>query len=157
MRTHPGNLAKSVLLVVISILGLVAAASTSIPRTRQAGFGSSSSLPIQTVPMGTTLVTDSNIRFFDASPTVGTHLTNDTKIKFVDSNFDGHWDLGKTVVYDINNNGVYDYGEPVIGGKIPSTGTTLAFDPKVKFVDTNLDGVWDPGETVVYERTGATS
>jgi hypothetical protein len=157
MRTHPGNLAKSVLLVAISILGLVAAASTSIPRTRQAGFGSSSSLPVQTVPMGTTLVADSNIRFFDASPSVGTHLTNDTKIKFIDSPFDGHWVLGKTVVYDTNNNGVYDYGEPVIGGKIPSTGTTLSFDPKIKFVDTNLDGVWDPGETTVYERTGATS
>jgi len=157
MRTHPGRLGKAVALLVLSILGLVGAASTSVPRTLEAGFPSPTSLPIQTVPMGTTLVTDPNIRFFDASPAPGTHLANDTRVKFIDSNHDGHWDIGKTVVYDTNNNGVYDYGEPMIGGTSPIVGQTLTYDPKIKLVDTNLDGVWDPGETVVYETNGFTS
>jgi len=105
--------------------------------------------------MGTTLVGDPNIRFFDAAPVVGTSLTNDTRIKFVDANFLGHWVQGDAVVYDTNNNGKYDFGEQWIGGRLPTVGQTLTSDSKIKFVDTNLNGFWDIGETVVYEKSAA--
>ena len=73
----------------------------------------------------------------------GTLLVTDSHIKFVDSNNNGVWNPGKTVVYDTDNNGVYDSGEPVINGTLPSTGTPLKSDIRLKFVDTNHDGVWD--------------
>jgi len=155
MRIQSLRLGKPLVLLTLSILGLVASASFSIRPSEATGFPTPGSPA--TVPMGTTLLTDSNIRFSDAAPAPGTALASDPKVKLVDTNFDGHWDTGETVVYDTNNNGQYDYGEPAIGGKLPTIGQSLIFDSKIKFVDTNLNGVWDPGETVVYEKSGASS
>src|SRR5712664_262924 len=87
----------------------------------------------------------------------------DSHIKFWDVTGTGVWTGGEPVVYDTNNDGVYQTGEPVIGGctdangnpiacsSIPPNGLALASDPSIKFVDTNGNSVWDPGEPIVYD------
>lgn len=77
--------------------------------------------------------------------------SNDPHLKFVDSNNNNRWDPGESVVYDTNLNNAYDSGEPVIYGPTPLTGTALKTDPNIRFVDANRNGVWDPGEAVVYD------
>ena len=144
---------KALFLFTMMILGLLS--PLTIPKVNASPTGFPN--PAQVVPMGTTLSTDSKIQFFDASPISGTPLKNDTRIKFVDANFNGRWDVGETVVYDSDNNGIYDYGEPLIAGSAPTLGASLSSDPKVKFVDTDLNGAWDLGETVVYEKSGGPS
>ncbi len=86
------------------------------------------------------------------APAVGAALSTDTKIKIVDSNFNGVWNTGEPVVYDTNNNDLYGPGEPVIAGPAPIIlGTRLASDSRIKFVDSSTNGVWDAGESVVYD------
>ena len=100
------------------------------------------------------------------APPVGTFLSIDSKIKFVDNppassaNAPGTWTAGKTAVYDFNNNGVYDAGEPVVGvGTAPPVGTFLSIDSKIKFVASppastpNAPGIWagPSGRAVVYD------
>jgi hypothetical protein len=59
------------------------------------------------------------------------------------------------VVYDTNNNGVYDTGEPVILGPTPATGTKLKIDTKIKYVELQAGNfVWEAGEPVVYDSNG---
>ncbi len=89
----------------------------------------------------------------------------DPHMKYWELGF-GHWVAGEPVVYDSNNNGVYDLGETVVGCAQPSCptispGTTLASDPRIRFLDSNYNTVWDcstmnnqictSGETAVYE------
>jgi len=73
------------------------------------------------------------------------------------------------IVYDTNNNQVYDSGEPVIVGATPAVGTPLGSpppqpdcrfgcffnkpDPHVAFNDTNGNHIWDPGETIAYDSS----
>src|SRR5437879_107821 len=77
--------------------------------------------------------------------------TGDIKIRFVDTNGNGVWDQGESIVYDQNGNGLYDAGEPVIAGTAPATSSILKIDPHIKFVDLNRDGLWESGETLVYD------
>src|SRR6266581_3124296 len=82
-------------------------------------------------------------------------LRADPRIGFVDGNSNGIWNFNETVVYDTDNNGIYDLGDRVIAaakGTTLPTGTFLATDPKIKFIDTNGDGVWNTGEQVVYDN-----
>jgi parallel beta-helix repeat protein len=85
----------------------------------------------------------------------GSALTTDPKIKFVDKNPNAVWAFNETVVYDTDNNGLFDTGDIRIasaGGTIPLNGTPLATDPKIKFIDRNNNGArWVPGEAVVYD------
>ncbi len=76
-------------------------------------------------------------------PTNGTRLAQDPKVKFVDLNNDGIWNLNETVVYDRYGNNSFTPGDYVIRGPSPQPGTRLSFDPKIRFVDTNGNGVWD--------------
>src|SRR5206468_2644772 len=59
---------------------------------------------------------------------------------------------GEILVKDSNGNGVYDYGEPFIGGFEPAPGAVLtggqASNSHIGFIDTNGNGQWDPGETL---------
>ena len=80
-------------------------------------------------------------------------LSTDPKIKFIDANTNnGVWDPGEIVGYDANNNGRLDTGEFQISSTafLPLN-PVLVSDPKLKFVDTNLNGHWDPGEAVAYD------
>ncbi len=104
------------------------------------------------------------------APAPGSSLKTDPKIKFVDLNGNLIWNQGEPVEYDSNNNGIFDPGDIIIAGTpVPSPGTllktdeltlagtmaspntSLSLDTKVKFVDSNNNNVWDPGETVVYD------
>ncbi len=69
-----------------------------------------------------------------------------------------HWQSGLTVVYDTNNNGAYDPGEPILGGCVPSPctipppGAPLFNDQRLfSFIDSNNNDVRDPGEAVIYD------
>jgi hypothetical protein len=86
-----------------------------------------------------------------STPSTGTALKTDSHIKYFDPDANAIWDPGESVVYDANGNGVYDAGETVIYGPTPATGTVLATDPHIKFVDSNGDNVWERGEPVVYD------
>jgi len=86
------------------------------------------------------------------------NLNADTKIKYVDSNSNGIWNTGETVIYDTNNDGKYTTGryhnDTLIAGLAPANNTAISFDPRIKYVDANADGVWTTGETVVYDTNG---
>jgi hypothetical protein len=56
-----------------------------------------------------------------ATPALGTPLNKDLHLKYVEPNADFVWNLGESVVYDTNSNGLYDAGEPVIAGATPVT------------------------------------
>src|SRR2546430_13930071 len=49
----------------------------------------------------------------------------DIKLKFADTNGNGLWDPGESIVYDSNGNNLYDIAEPVIVGTAPAIGTGL--------------------------------
>ena len=102
---------------------------------------------------GETVVYDSdNNSIFDTSdtilsnstsPGIGTSLSSDPHFKFVDSNNNGHWDPNETIVYDYSNSGAYQPNDPTITGAVPSSGTQLKSDPRIRFVDSNGNHVWD--------------
>ena len=77
------------------------------------------------------------------TPSYGAQLSLDPKIKYWDANGDNIWSPGEVVLYDTNNNNVYESGEPVIAGSAPPNSTPLKSDPLVKFVDTNINGGWN--------------
>ena len=104
----------------------------------------------QQVPMGPSFSLDNKVKFIDDAPPNGTVLNSDPHLRYVDQNSNSHWDAGEPVVYDSNNDGVYESIEPIIAGTV-STGAALRSDSLVKFVDTNGDGIWDQGEPVVYD------
>ncbi len=89
---------------------------------------------------GETVVYDSNLNgLYDAgeptingtAPAPGTVLRTDPKIRFVDANANNVWNPGEAVVYDSNNNGVYDTGEVLLAGTRPAPGATVVNDELV--------------------------
>jgi hypothetical protein len=80
-------------------------------------------------------------------PALGATISTDRNIKFVDTDGNGVWDSGETVVYDTNGNFTFTNpnNDPIIypGFTRPSQSDKLTFDPKLKFVDKNSNGVWD--------------
>jgi hypothetical protein len=95
-------------------------------------------------------------------PCIGFSLTSDPKIKFVDSppaatpNAPGTWAPGKAVIYDIDNDGIYNAEgtptDPVISGSGIPLGVNLSVDPKLRFVDDfPTNGIWNSGEAAVYD------
>ena len=85
------------------------------------------------------------------APSLSSTLRSDSHIKYFETGTDTHWDFGESIVNDTNLNGHYDVGEQTIAGPTPLPGTTLLTDSNIKFVDSNGNGVWDRGETVVYD------
>jgi hypothetical protein len=79
----------------------------------------------------------------------------------------GHGIQPESVVYDTNGDGSYNAGiDTTIFGPTPVDGTSLGYgqtcyngtcrpahnrDPNLLFNDTNHNGVWDPGEPVIYD------
>jgi len=53
------------------------------------------------------------------APVPGATIRGDYHIKFVDPSGTGHWVSGDTVIYDSNNNSLYDTGETVVAGTPP--------------------------------------
>src|SRR2546425_2281181 len=142
MTKRQGHLIRATVLISLALIGV----SSVIHLSGVHAFGFAA--PAR-VPMGTTLILDPKIRFLDSSPPLGASLKADSRIRFVDTNNNGHWDSGETLIYDSNNDTLYDFGDRVIAGSAPAYSTPLNSDPHLRFVDTNLDNVWDQGEPVV--------
>lgn len=114
-------------------------------------------------PTGTSLHNDSRIKFADPNTngnwdTVETLLydpdldgTYNPKIRFVDSNNDRVWGQGEAVVYDRNSDGLHSSDETVIVGPAPTPGTATRQDLKIRFVDSDKNGLWTTGDAVVYD------
>jgi len=132
-------------ILLFSLLILSMFATLQFPVVKAQTFSSP-----QMVPMGTTLSLDGKLRFVDTAPASNTALKHDSLVKFADLNANGHWDFGEPVVYDSNNDSIYESTEPVIAGAI-SAGARLSSDPLIKYVDINADNRWDAGEAVVYD------
>ncbi len=81
--------------------------------------------------------------------------STDPRIKFVDSDSNNHWDQGEPVVYDMNNDNLFETGEPVITGTAPPSETQLNADSHFRIVDADRNGIWEPGEAVVYDSSPA--
>jgi hypothetical protein len=78
------------------------------------------------------------------APSLSTPLGFDPQIKYIDANNNGRWDPNETIVYDYSNRGTYQPNDPLIYGQLPIAGTLLKTDPRIRFVDSNSNGVWDP-------------
>ncbi len=106
---------------------------------------------LTTQSFNSALKDDAKIKYFDTIPAL-TATLDDPKITFTDTNNNGVWDFGESIVYDTNANGVYDGGEPVITGATPASGTAVKDDPKIRFWDNTLvDGFWSSPEPVIYD------
>ena len=57
------------------------------------------------------------------------------------------------VVYDSDNSHAYSVVDTVLNdnGTRPLIGAPLSDDPSIKFLDADHNGIWDSGETVVYD------
>jgi hypothetical protein len=145
MPQRPSPIQVSRSLLILSLLIVSMFATFQFPLVRAQTFTAP-----QQVPMGTTLSLDPKIRFLDTAPANNTALKRDSLIKFVDANANGHWDIGEPVVYDANNDSIFESTELAIAGAV-SPGGVLRSDPLIKFVDINGNNHWDPGEAVVYD------
>jgi hypothetical protein len=79
--------------------------------------------------------------------------TIDPRIKYWETGINGYWDTNETVVFDPDADGRYNPATDWIlyNRGIPPTNQMLNNDPKIKYVDTNVNGRWDPGEPIVYD------
>src|SRR5262249_32470752 len=87
------------------------------------------------------------------------------KLKFIDANNNNVWDPGETIVYDANSDGNYTTHTGItkctgttsplldclIIGSLPANNTAVKIDTHIRFVDFDNDGVWLPGDTLVYD------
>ncbi len=69
----------------------------------------------------------------------------DPHVLFVDTSGNGRWDAGETVVYDGNLNAKFDGVDLVIAGSVPAPGALLSTDPKLTYVDSHRNNIWDDG------------
>src|SRR2546425_1117111 len=160
---------KKLLILGLAILLIASISLSSIPPGHSVGglatssfvqldSNSQSQSDVTVTPLGT-LTTGLTFRAGAvvtgaANPATGQVLSTDSHLKLNDTN-NNIWDKGETVVYDTNLNNVYDPSssnvEPIVAGITPATGSTLKTDAKIKFIDNNADGIWNAGETVVYD------
>ena len=55
------------------------------------------------------------------------------------------------VIYDTDNDNVFDTGEFLIWGLGTASGAALKDDPKIKYVESGTNNTWDSNETVVHD------
>jgi hypothetical protein len=73
------------------------------------------------------------------------HNKPDPHFSYVDTGSHGHWVPGDSVVYDQNENGIFDAGDWVITGPAVAQGTNLSNDPLITYVDIHPNNFWDNG------------
>ncbi len=73
------------------------------------------------------------------TPAAGAALKHDSKLKFVDANSNNQWDNGEAVIFDRNNNGVFNTDDVTLAGATPANGAALKEDPKITHVDFGVD------------------
>ena len=74
-----------------------------------------------------------------------TALANDPRLEFVNATNTPSetWGTGKAVIDDADNNGIYDSVDFPVTGTVPVIGTKLKPDPLLRFVDSDMNGVWE--------------
>jgi len=79
--------------------------------------------------------------------------TIDPRIKYWETGTDIYWNTTETVVFDPDADGFFNPATDWIlyNRGVPPTNQVLSTDLKIKYVDTNLNGYWDPGEPIVYD------
>jgi len=79
--------------------------------------------------------------------------TIDPRIKYWETGTDSYWNTTETVVFDPDADGFFNPATDWIlyNRGIPPTNQILSNDLRIKYVDTNLNSVWDPGEAIVYD------
>jgi len=127
------------------------------------GFGS-----LGWITINRNLATDTQTQFPTTYPTIDavrdvrlsvyaqslSNATYDPRIKYVETGGDVYWNKTETIVYDSDLDSKYMPGDPLLyngTGPLPVTGQILNNDTLIKYVDTNLNGKWDPGESIVYD------
>lgn len=94
-----------------------------------------------------------DVSFYVDSMSLG-NPNRDPRIRFFDNNNTGTWNTNDTVVYDSDMDGTYQSSDPILwtGRYFPVAGVNSTItDPLIKFVDANQNGVWDNGESIVYD------
>src|SRR4029077_7214910 len=100
-----------------------------------------------------------------------TPIILDPHMRMVDTNLNGRWDNGEPIVYDADNDNIYiasdvvinrgnsgalflgeSLTEPVLVGTTLPIGTTVKVDPKIHYVESNGNTVWDFGESIIYDN-----
>lgn len=66
-------------------------------------------------------------------PVDGSSIASDSHLLYWDANGNGQWDPGESIVQDNAGLGKMQSYYPVMVGPVPSTGTPLSFDPKIKY------------------------
>lgn len=82
------------------------------------------------------------------------NATYDPRVKYVETGGDSYWNTTEAVVYDSDLDGVYHVGDTILyntGGPLTDP-TPLSNDRMIKYIDTNVNGRWDLGEYVVYDK-----
>jgi len=79
------------------------------------------------------------------APALGTTLSSDLSILYNDQNSNGHYDSGEAVVDDTSGKIGYQSPDVVIAGTRPNIGQVLKSDPKLLYVDTHANSLWDDG------------
>src|SRR3989449_3451991 len=102
-----------------------------------------------------TSVKDVRLSVYSTSQSTPTY---DPRIKYYETGGDSYWNTTEYVVYDPDSDGTYDNTRDTVlyNGTTPvlpplPNQVPLVNDQWIKFVDTNLNGQWDPGEAIVYD------
>jgi hypothetical protein len=120
------------------------------------------------VIVGSALASDGHVKFIGSGATWAQgntvvyasnggnyyNASSDPHLKYVRTGTNITWVTGEPVVYDVNLTGTFVNGDPVLYGAKPSIGSSLRVDPKILFVDSNRNSVWDSGEAIVYDSNG---
>jgi len=93
--------------------------------------------------------TAGDVLIVGTAPPIGTFLSTDTNLRFVDSNYQNVWKAGETIAYDTSLNGLYDTGEPVPFGTVPSGGVLLKTQSATLAAGATQIVIlrWDPGNS----------
>jgi hypothetical protein len=87
-----------------------------------------------------------NFNLTQQKPANGTPLATDPHIKYYDADHNGVWDTNETVVYDTSSTNLYASSDPTIAGtSLPPVNGPLSTDPKLMYVESDNNNVWDPG------------
>ncbi len=97
--------------------------------------------------------------FYPPEPVVADRVTFNATGSYdpENKNAPDHGIAADPVIYDANGDQKFDGADTVLLGPAPPIGTPLKGDTNLLFVDSNHSQKWDPGETVVYESSGALS
>jgi uncharacterized repeat protein (TIGR01451 family) len=77
--------------------------------------------------------------YSNLTPPPGAKLKHDSKLKYVDANSNDQWDNGEAIIFDRNNDGVFNSGDVTLAGVEPAGGAALKEDKKITHVDFGVD------------------